>query len=122
VIILVAELPEGHGNQDFYDWMVKFNDLKTVEREIRRNFVIGGYKAYFYLKAMQKAQIILVSSMPDYYAVNVFKLRTARAVNDALNEALNVVGRNGKVWVLPYGNFTLPEVEASEEQGVLTSS
>jgi nickel-dependent lactate racemase len=121
VIILVAELPEGHGNQDFYDWMVKFNDLKTVEREIRRNFVIGGYKAYFYLKAMQKAQIILVSSMPDYYAVNVFKLKTARAVNDALNEALNVVGKNGKVWALPYGNFTLPEVKASEEQGVLTS-
>jgi nickel-dependent lactate racemase len=121
VIILVAELPEGHGNQDFYDWMVKFNDLKTVEREIRRNFVIGGYKAYFYLKAMQKAQIILVSSMPDYYAVNVFRLKTARAVNDALNEALNVVGKNGKVWALPYGNFTLPEVKASEEQGVLTS-
>jgi nickel-dependent lactate racemase len=121
VIILVAELPEGHGNQDFFDWMVKFDDLKAVEKEIKRNFVIGGYKAYFYMKAMQKAQIILVSSMPDYYAVNVFKLKTARAVNDALNEALNIVGKNGKVWTLPYGNFTLPEVKTIEEQSVLTS-
>lgn len=121
VIILVAELPEGHGNQDFYDWMVKFSDLKAVEREIKRNFVVGGSKAYYYLKALQKVQIILVSSMPDYYAANVFRLKTARAVNDALNEALNIVGKNGKIWTLPYGNFTLAEVRAIEEHMVTTS-
>jgi len=114
VIILAAECPEGHGNQVFYDWMVKFKDLKAVEREIRRNFVLGGHKAYYLMKALQKAQIILVSAMPDYYAVNVFRLRTARTVNEALNEAFKIVGENAKVWVMPYGNFTLPEVKASE--------
>jgi nickel-dependent lactate racemase len=122
VIILVAELPEGHGNQDFYDWMTKFPDLKTVEREIKRNFVEGGSAAYYYLKAMQKARIILVSSMPDYYAANVFKLKTARAVNDALNEAMNTTGKNAKVWTFPFGTFTLPEVKAVEDQGVVTTS
>jgi nickel-dependent lactate racemase len=121
VTILVAELSEGHGNQDFYDWMIKFNDLKLVERELKRNFSTGGYKAYFYQKAMQKTQIILVSSMPDYYAVNVFRLKTARAVNDALNEAFKIVGSNGKIWTLPYGNYTLPEVRTSEEQTALKS-
>lgn len=114
VIILVAECPEGHGNQIFYDWMIKFKDLKTVEREIKRNFVLGGHKAYYLLKALQKAQIILVSAMPDYYAVNVFKLKTARTVNEALNEAFKTVGENAKVWAMPYGNFTLPEVKASD--------
>jgi len=116
VIILVAECPEGHGNQVFYDWMVKFNDIKAVEREIKRNFVLGGHKAYYLLKALQNHQIILVSSMPDYYAANIFKLKTARAVNDALNEAFKIAGKNAKVWVMPYGNFTLPEVKTSEEQ------
>ena len=114
VIILVAECPEGHGNEVFYDWMVKFSDIKDVEREIKRNFVLGGHKAYYLLKALQNHQIILVSSMPDYYAANIFKLKTARAVNDALNEAFNIAGKNAKVWVMPYGNFTLPEVKASE--------
>jgi nickel-dependent lactate racemase len=121
VIILVAELPEGHGNQDFYDWTTKFTDLKAVEREIKRNFVVGGSKAYYYMKALQKARIILVSSMPDYYAANVFKLKTARAVNDALNEAMTIVGKNAKVWTLPYGNYTLPEVKPVEEQGGMTT-
>jgi len=115
VIVLVAELPDGHGNQEFYDWMLKFNDLKTVERELRRNFVVGGSKAYYYLKALQKAQIILVSSMPDYYATNVFRLKTARAVNDALNQAFGTTGKNAKVWTVPYGNYTLPEVRAVVE-------
>jgi len=118
VIILVAECPEGHGNQVFYDWMVRFKDLNAIEREIKRNFVLGGHKAYYLLKALQNHQIILVSSMPDYYATNVFKLKTARAVNDALNEAFNISRENAKVLAMPYGNFTFPEVKASEESSV----
>ena len=114
VIVLVAECPEGHGNQVFYDWMVKFSDINAVEREIKRNFVLGGHKAYYLLKAMQNHQIILVSSMPDYYAMNIFKLKTARAVNDALDETFKIAGKNAKVWVMPYGNFTHPEVKLSE--------
>jgi nickel-dependent lactate racemase len=121
VIVLVAELSEGHGNQDFYDWMVKYGDLKNVEREMKRNFVVGGSKAYYYLKALQKAHIILVSSMPDYYAVNVFKFKTARAVNDALSLAFDIAGASGKVWTLPHGNLTLPEIKATEETIVTTS-
>ena len=50
VIILVAECPEGHGNQVFYDWMTRLADLKSTEREIKRNFAMGGHKAYYLLK------------------------------------------------------------------------
>jgi nickel-dependent lactate racemase len=116
VIVLLAECSQGHGNQVFYDWMVKFSDIKAVEREIKRNFVLGGHKAYYLLKALQNHQIILVSLMPDYYGTNIFKLKTARAVNDALNEAFKIAGKNAKVWAMPYGNFTLSEVKASEGQ------
>lgn len=118
IIILVAECPQGHGNQAFYDWMVKFGDLKAVEREIRRNFVLGGHKAYYLQKVLQNHKLILVSSMPDYYASNTFKLKTARAMNDALNEALNIAGRNAKVWVMPFGNYTLPEAKTVEGTSV----
>ncbi|MDH5793915.1 MAG: nickel-dependent lactate racemase [Candidatus Bathyarchaeota archaeon] len=116
VIVLLAECSQGHGNQVFYDWMVKFSDIKAVEREIKRNFVLGGHKAYYLMKALQNHQIILVSLMPDYYGTNIFKLKTARAVNDALNEAFKIAGKNAKVWAMPYGNFTLSEVKASEGQ------
>jgi lactate racemase len=115
VIILVAECPEGHGNQVFYDWMARMGDLKNIEREIKRNFAMGGHKAYYLLKALQSHQIILVSSLPDYYATSIFKLKTARAVNDALTEALKIAGSASRVWAMPQGNFTLPEFKAPEE-------
>ena len=112
VVILVAECVEGHGSEVFYDWMLRFGELKKVEREIKRNFAMGGHKAYYLLKALQRHPIILVSSLPEYYANGVFKLKTARAVNDALSEALKIAGSAAKVWVMPQGTFTLPEVKA----------
>lgn len=115
VIVLVAECSEGYGNQVFYEWMVKFKDLKTIEKQIKQNFILGGHKAYYLLKALQKAQIILVSVMPDYYAVNVFKLKTARTANEALNQAFTISGEKAKVWAIPYGNYTLPEIKVSED-------
>ena len=108
VIILVAECPEGHGNQVFYEWMMHFGDLKKVEREVKRHFIMGGHKAYYLLKALKNHTIILVSSLPDYYASDVFKLKTSRAVNDAFKEALKISGSASKVWVMPHGNHTLP--------------
>jgi len=114
VIVLVAECAEGHGNQVFYDWMARFGELKQVEREIKRNFVLGGHKAYYLLKAQQNHPIILVSSLPDFYASNIFKLKTARAVNDAIGEAFKLAGSQARVWVMPHGGITLPNVQSPE--------
>jgi nickel-dependent lactate racemase len=114
VVVLVAECAEGHGNQVFYDWMARFGELKPVEREIKRNFVLGGHKAYYLLKALQNHPIILVSSLPDFYASNIFKLKTARAVNDAIGEAFKLAGSQARVWVMPHGSFTLPNVQSPE--------
>ncbi|TEU07108.1 nickel-dependent lactate racemase [Candidatus Bathyarchaeota archaeon] len=114
VIVLVAECPEGHGHDVFHEWMTKLKDLKAMEKEVKKRFRIGGHKAYYLLKALQKVKIIFVSVMPDYYAVNLFKLKTARVVNDALRGAFDIVGKNAKVWAMPLGNLTFPVVKKAE--------
>jgi nickel-dependent lactate racemase len=114
-LIMVAECAEGHGNQVFYDWMTRLEELNKVEREVKRHFELGGHKAYYLLKALKSHPIILVSSLPDYYANGVFKLKTARAVNDALREALKNAGSQARVWVIPQGDSTLPEVKSAEQ-------
>ena len=116
VIVLVAECPEGHGNDVFYDWMMKFKGLEEMEREMKRRFLFGGHKAYYLTKALQRVQIILVSIMPDYQAVNVFRLKTARAINDGLRQAFDIAGENAKVWAMPQGNTTMPIMKAVEQQ------
>jgi len=116
VIVLVAECPEGHGNDVFYEWMVKLKGLEEMERGIKRRFLFGGQKAYYLTKALQRVQIVLVSIMPDYQAVSVFRLKTARAINDGLRQAFNIAGENAKVWVMPQGNTTMPIMKAMEQQ------
>ncbi len=108
VIVLVAECPEGYGHEVFYEWMTKFKSLKQMEKEIKKRFRVGGHKAYYLTSALKKAKIFLVSVMPDYYALNVFRLKTAKAVNDALIGAFDIAGKKAKVWAMPYGNLTLP--------------
>jgi len=108
VIILVAECPEGYGNQTFYDWMIKFKTKQEMEREIKRHFELGGHKAYYLMKTLEKAKVILVSTMPDYYASGVFRLKTAKTVNSALQVTFNIVGKKAKIWVVPHGSTTLP--------------
>jgi nickel-dependent lactate racemase len=115
VVVLVAECLEGYANKTFHDWMVRFNSLSRIRREIRRNFVLGGHKAYYLLKALGSVKIILVSVMPDYYATGVFKLRTAKTVNAALTSALRMTGRRGKILVLPHGSTTLPVIKKEKE-------
>jgi nickel-dependent lactate racemase len=115
VIVLVAECSEGHGSQGFYDLMSRHSDVKSVEKELKRNFAFGGQTAYHLLEASQKTRVILVSSMPDYYSISIFKIKTARAVNKALDEALNIVGKNGKIWAVSYGNLVLPDVKVEEQ-------
>ena len=114
VVVLVAECLKGYSNKIFHDWMVRFNSLSRIRREIRRNFLLGGHKAYYLLKALGRVKIILVSVMPDYYATGVFKLRTAKTVNAALKSALRMTGRSGKILVLPHGSTILPVIKKRE--------
>ena len=114
VIILAAECPEGHGNEVFCEWMDKFTDLKRVQKEVEKRFVLGGHKAYYLMKALQKASIILVSVLPDCYAVNTFKMRTARAMNDAIRDAFDIAGKNAKVYAMPHGGSTLAVYTSTE--------
>lgn len=114
VIIWVAECPDGHGDELFYEWMVKFKDPKELEAEVRRHFRLGGHKAYYLNRTLQRVQIILVSTLPDYYAIGAFRLRTARALNDALRDAFDISGKDARIWVMSHGNTTLPIVHSSE--------
>ncbi|MEW6506023.1 MAG: hypothetical protein AB1457_18890, partial [Chloroflexota bacterium] len=49
-------------------------------------------------------------------ALNVFRLKTARGVPEAVDEAFNIVGHSARIWVMPFGNHTLPEVKTVEQQ------
>jgi nickel-dependent lactate racemase len=108
VIVWIAECSNGNGSRVFYNWMANFGTLNRVKTEVQRRYVLGGEMTYLMLSALQKTKIILVSSIPDYYAAGVFRLRTARTVNTAINSAFRLLGKTSKILALPTGNVVLP--------------
>jgi len=114
IIILVAECKEGVGrgigHQNYDKWMCKFKTKKEMQKELKKEFVIGGHKAYYHLKALEKVNIFLVSEIPREEVEGVFKLRYAETPDKALKEAFKITRKEAKVLVIPQGITTLSSV------------
>ncbi|MCJ7506010.1 nickel-dependent lactate racemase [Candidatus Bathyarchaeota archaeon] len=110
-MVLVAECPEGEGSQAFGEWMMRSEGSRQIEHAIKKRFSIGAHDAYYLTKALEKAKIYLVSTIPDHYVSSIFKMRPSRTANAAIQTALRSVGKDSKVTVIPYGAFTLPIVQ-----------
>ena len=108
VLVAVAECPEGHGHKVFHEWMARFKTLEEMEAQIKANFRLGGHKAYYLMKALEKAHIILASAMPEEQVREVFRLEPARTAQEGLEKALEIAGRDASVLVMTHGNITLP--------------
>ena len=105
-IILVAECIDGYGNEEFLEITTKHGELKSIKPLLKKEPTIGKFKAYVLKELLDDFRLCLVSVMPDYYAKSIFKFRTFRTVDDALQSALRVIGKQATITVVPYGAFT----------------
>jgi nickel-dependent lactate racemase len=63
-VFVLAECREGHGSELFDGWMREAKSPDDVFRRIRERFVMGGHKAYQYVRDMQGVEVYLYSSLP----------------------------------------------------------
>ena len=105
-IILVAECIGGHGNDVFRQMMSGGVDPKQIRSMLKKDFSVGAEKACLLTNLLEELRVYLVSVMPDYYAKNVFRLKTARTVDDALQSALRILGKDSGITVVPRGSIT----------------
>lgn len=114
-IVLVAECLEGYGSPGFYEAISRFkDDPRSLERSLRKKFRIGGFIAYRFLRAFRRADISMISVIPDYYLSEMPGLKIFRTANEALNYALEKSGRKSKVSAIPHGNLTVPAMKEPE--------
>jgi len=88
--------------------MFRFRDLRELGTQLKRSYRVGGETAYLLGKALDKARIYLISTIPSHYATRVFRMRTARTVNSALQLALRIAGKDARVLVVPHASLALP--------------
>ena len=105
-IILVAECPEGLGNDVLESWISEAKSPRDVIGRLERNFELGGHMAAAIARIAEKHDIYIISEMPAHLAEKAFFI-PVRDVGAALEEAMKKHG-DAKVLVMPYGNSTLP--------------
>ena len=113
-VVLVAECAHGLGDREFVEAVSRRDDLKALEKELKRNFSVGRLVAYRLLTAAQNARLFFVSVVPDYLVTQIHGVKCTRTANEAYRYASDAAGKNGKVSFVPYGNLSMPQIKTAE--------
>jgi len=113
VLIIASECGKGHGDTEFYDWCAEKKEAHHLEARLRHHFNYNGYKAAFLRRLLDSHRVYLVSTIADYYVENVFGMRAARTVNEALQTAQRTLGANSTISVIPDASRVILRQQAS---------
>jgi nickel-dependent lactate racemase len=106
-VVYLAECSNGSGNRAFEEWMSRYGSAAEIEKQLKKQFVIGGHKAYWVSRLAEKGTTILVSGFdPDQ--VRRFRMLPARDATEALALAAARLGPEPKTALLPWAALTLP--------------
>jgi len=108
-IILLAECAEGYGDPVFERYMKSGDTAQGIMDKIRKNFVMGGHKAYGFAKVSVAKKVIFVTDLSEKIVKSLFA-RKAASPREALAMALRDQGAEAEILVLPEGSVTVPVV------------
>ena len=106
-IILAAECPTGYGEKVFQEWMGRQWPPAKVMEELKKNFVMGGHKAYGFAKVAAEKECWLISAM-SMEDSKLLYAQKAGTVQEAINAAAARHGRNATWAYMPQGSVSLP--------------
>ena len=110
VVILAGTCDEGMGEPVFEEWMTSAASPESIIERIGSDFQLGGHKAAAIAMTLQRADIYLVSEMDADFVGGIF-MRPYKTVREALAAALEKLGPDASVLVMPYAGSTLPIIE-----------
>jgi nickel-dependent lactate racemase len=115
-ILFYAECPNGAGIKSFEDYVWRYRDDYEMQEALKREFVVGGHKAYWVARLGQLYNVHLVSGLAPDFVRRCHCRPVAPAEHEAvLENLLGQAGPGARVAVLPYSGFTLPAVETAKE-------
>ncbi len=112
-IILAAECSEGLGEDTFEEWINTAQTPQDILERFDREFQLGGHKAFAICRALNKARIVLVSSLGREAAENMFLVHAA-GLGQALKEAMERYGPDASIIVMPEASKTGIRMECFE--------
>ena len=108
IIIWCASASEGFGEKVFEEWMLTKSPVEMV-KEIKTNFRLGGHKAAAISMIMLKNDIYFVSNLEDE-AIKKIHMQPFDNIQNAIDQAIDVMGNQCNIVIMPAANSTLPYV------------
>lgn len=108
-IILVAQCPEGTGEESFRKVMAFHKSPKEVLDSLsEKEFIIGPHKAYLWARTLTKARTILVSDCVSPELAKELMVELRPTLQDAIDYVLADYSGEPIIAVLPNANSTIP--------------
>lgn len=113
VIILIGSCKEGLGERVFGEWIMEAKTSHDLVERVQTNFQLGGHKAAAIAMVLERAEVYLVSEMPDELTEKCF-LKPYHSAQQALDDAFRKLGSEATILAMPYGGSTLPQMKLKE--------
>lgn len=108
-IILIAECPEGYGEDTFERWIEEANSPDDILNRLNKKFVLGGHKAFGIARVAKEVEVIFISSLPQEKVCKLFFIPMAN-ITQALNHVKEKYGEDFQAYILPSGNIVVPQI------------
>lgn len=109
-IIWIGECSEGLGEKVFEKWLEKRLPPKELMATFRKNFELGGHKAYAIARVASTRKVCLISSLSRPITELLF-VKKADDVQKAFADALAEHGPGASVAIMPQASLTLPTLK-----------
>lgn len=84
-----------------------------MEEKLFKKFEFGAHKAFFLSRLTEKADVFLVSSLPEKNLKGLF-VKSMATMEQALKKASEKLGPSPLTYILPQGGLVFPWVEKKQ--------
>jgi len=109
ILILVSKCRTGVGGKAFFELLSGSKTPQEALERVSRKYVLGYHKAAKMAEIAQWAEMWAVTDLPDADVESVF-MRPSSDIQNTLNRALEMKGREAKVLFLMDGCITVPMI------------
>lgn len=108
VVIVVAQCPEGAGNDLLVETFRRLKTFEAIEAELCGNFRMGANKAFAISRNMQHARYILVTDADRQLAKDMLFTEAVKTLPEALAIAAAYAGEKPRIILMPEASLTVP--------------
>jgi len=110
VILLVSQCIDGIGHKKFYEIMARSNGPKDVLSKIRNKVIWeeDQWEAQILARILEKCTVIVVTDSIKPQLIENMHMRYATCLEQALDMAFELKGKDAKITVIPQGPVVIP--------------